>query len=140
GAGRGRATAPRGRDGDDVPGTRRPRARPRRPSRARGARPRLGPRAARSPADGCRGPRARGRRPLIGMRRATAVALTFASGALYGLAFPPVGWWPLAWVALVPFLIALDGSGPGRGVALGAVLGIAVAYGVGTWMPDAVIN
>jgi apolipoprotein N-acyltransferase len=74
------------------------------------------------------------------MRLWVAVALTALSGALYGLAFPPVGWWPLAWVALVPFLVAVGESSAGRGLALGMLLGVAVAAGVGTWMPDAVIN
>jgi apolipoprotein N-acyltransferase len=66
--------------------------------------------------------------------------LTALSGALYGLAFPPVGWGPLAWVALVPFLLAVRASGAGRAVGLGVLLGIAVSVGVGTWMPIAVIN
>lgn len=69
-----------------------------------------------------------------------AVALSALSGALYGLAFPPVGWWPLAWIALVPFLVAVRGSPPRRAAGLGVVLGVTLSYGVGTWMPDAVIN
>ena len=69
-----------------------------------------------------------------------ALALTAVSGALYGLAFPPVGWWPLAWVALVPFLVAVRASRPRRALGLGVVLGITLSYGVGTWMPDAVVN
>src|SRR5262250_1955525 len=74
------------------------------------------------------------------MRLGTAVALTALSGALYGLAFPPVGWWPLAWVALVPFLVAVRSGGVRRGLGLGALLGVVSSYGVGTWMPNAVIN
>jgi hypothetical protein len=63
-----------------------------------------------------------------------ALALTTLSGALYGLAFPPVGWWPLAWVALVPF-----SSRSRRGTAcaragLGIWLGIVASYAVGTWI------
>lgn len=77
---------------------------------------------------------------LTRVRLPGALALTALSGALYGLAFPPVGWWPLAWVALVPFLVALRGSRPRRAIGLGVVLGITLSYGVGTWMPDAVIN
>jgi apolipoprotein N-acyltransferase len=74
------------------------------------------------------------------VRLATAASLTALSGALYGLAFPPVGWWPLAWVALVPFLVAVRESTPRRALGLGLLLGIAVSVGVGTWMPIAVIN
>jgi apolipoprotein N-acyltransferase len=71
---------------------------------------------------------------------AAAIALTAVSGALYGLAFPPVGWWPLAWIALVPFLVAIRDASAGRAIGLGVLLGVAVSCGVGTWMPDAVIN
>jgi apolipoprotein N-acyltransferase len=74
------------------------------------------------------------------MRLGAAVALTTLSGALYGLAFPPVGWWPLAWVALAPFLIAVGRSSARRAIGLGVLLGIVVSCSVGTWMPDAVIN
>ncbi|MBP1690624.1 MAG: hypothetical protein H6Q34_1197, partial [Deltaproteobacteria bacterium] len=37
--------------------------------------------------------------PLSLMRLGSAFALTTLSGVLYALAFPLVGWWPLAWVA-----------------------------------------
>jgi apolipoprotein N-acyltransferase len=74
------------------------------------------------------------------MSLAPALALTILSGGLYGLAFPPIGWWPLGWVALVPFLVAVRRSPPRRALGLGVLLGVAVSYGVGTWMPDAVIN
>jgi len=74
------------------------------------------------------------------MRLARALALTTTSGALYGLAFPLVGWWPLAWVALLPFLVAVGASSARRALGLGAWLGVVASYAVGTWMPDAVIN
>ncbi len=74
------------------------------------------------------------------MRLGSAVALTVLAGALYGLAFPPLGWWPLAWVALVPFLLAIASGGRGRALGLGVVLGVAASYGVGTWMPAAVVS
>jgi len=69
---------------------------------------------------------------------AQRLALTALSGALYALAFPPVHAQALAWIALVPWLVAL------RGATLGARLGLAVlwsfvaGWGVGTWMPGAV--
>jgi apolipoprotein N-acyltransferase len=44
------------------------------------------------------------------------------------LAFPPLAWWPVAFVALVPFLWMLTDVGPGRGFLLGLVFGVA-AYG-----------
>jgi apolipoprotein N-acyltransferase len=69
-----------------------------------------------------------------------ALALTTLSGVFYGLAFPPLGWWPLAWVALVPFLVAIAGADPRRAIGLGLWLGIAASYAVGTWMPAAVVT
>lgn len=81
---------------------------------------------------------------------AAAIARTVVSGALYGLAFPglafprlavaPAGWWPLAWIALVPFLAAVASGGARRAVGLGVLLGVAASYGVGTWMPAAVVS
>lgn len=53
-----------------------------------------------------------------------AAALSALSGLLYFLAFPGVDFWPLAFVALVPFLIALRGQSPRRGAALGWLMGI----------------
>jgi len=38
------------------------------------------------------------------MRTAVSLAVCAASGLLLALAFPRAGWWPLAWVALVPWL------------------------------------
>lgn len=50
-----------------------------------------------------------------------ALPLAFASGGLYFLAFPGVGWWPLGYVALAPMLVAIRR----RRVAAGALLGLA---------------
>ena len=38
------------------------------------------------------------------------ISLTVASAFLLIIAFPQIEWWPLAWVALVPFLIAIEGK------------------------------
>ncbi len=46
------------------------------------------------------------------MRFLLALAATAISGLLYALAFPPISWKPLAWVALAPFFLALRGVGP----------------------------
>lgn len=72
------------------------------------------------------------------MSRGTALACTLLSAAAYGLAFPPLGWHVLAWVALAPFFLALHGASVRRALVLGSVWGIAAAYAVGTWMPVAV--
>jgi len=44
------------------------------------------------------------------------------------LCFPPVGWWPLAWVALVPWLVSVRMSSR-LGTALGSWLGGFVFFG-----------
>ena len=51
--------------------------------------------------------------------------LAVASGLLLALAFPPFESWQLAWVALVPLLIALVGVEPREGMRLGWRAGLA---------------
>ena len=41
------------------------------------------------------------------MRLSAGLAATAVSALLYGLAFPPLEWGPVAFVALAPFLVAL---------------------------------
>lgn len=83
---------------------------------------------------------ARGEEPAVGVTRRGSVALTVLSAVLYALAFPPVRARPLAWVALVPLLIALRDASLRRRAGLGMLWTLAVGYGVGTWMPGAVSN
>ena len=54
-----------------------------------------------------------------------ALLLAAASGALLSTAFPPVGAWPVAFVALAPLLWLLADVGPRRGFVLGLVFGLA---------------
>jgi apolipoprotein N-acyltransferase len=61
------------------------------------------------------------RSPLLGTRAAYAAA--FASGFLYFLAFPGIDIWPLAFIALVPLIVALRGQPTRRATALGWVAG-----------------
>jgi apolipoprotein N-acyltransferase len=50
------------------------------------------------------------------------------------LAFPPVGAWPLAFLAPIPLLLALRAAGPARGFVLGLAYG-AVGFGLGlSWI------
>lgn len=58
----------------------------------------------------------------MAVRRAAAA---LASAGLAFLATPPVGWWPLAFVAFVPLLLAMRGVTPGRAFALGWLAGTA---------------
>jgi apolipoprotein N-acyltransferase len=61
--------------------------------------------------------------------------LTLATALLFGLSFPPVGAAPLAWVALVPFLVALARVPPRRAAALALLLAPAGALGITWWFP-----
>ncbi len=55
--------------------------------------------------------------------------LCVLSGALLALSFPRPGWWPLAWVVLVPWLVALR-LGNGWGAILGSWLGGFTFFGI----------
>jgi apolipoprotein N-acyltransferase len=70
-----------------------------------------------------RGGRSRARAPVL---------LTLVSALLYAAAFPPLGLYPLAWIALAPFLWALGRVGPlaaaGLGLLWSVVLGLGTAY------------
>jgi len=54
-----------------------------------------------------------------------ALLLAAASGALLSTAFPPVGAWPVAFVALAPLLWLLADARPRRGFVLGLAYGLA---------------
>ncbi len=70
--------------------------------------------------------------------RALALLLTATSAVMYALAFPPVRARWLAWVALVPLLVAIRHASLRRRLGLGLLWTLAVGWGVGTWMPGAV--
>lgn len=59
------------------------------------------------------------------------MAAALLSGALLALAFPPFGLWWLAWVAIIPFLRALDGASCRRAALCGYLLGVPYMAGVG---------
>ena len=63
-------------------------------------------------------------RALLGAK--SAFPLAFLSGFLYFVAFPGIDVWPLAFLALVPLIVALRGQRPRRAAALGWVAGVAL--------------
>ena len=63
------------------------------------------------------------------LRHAAGAAL---GGAMLALAFPPFAWWPIAFVALVPLLVAVRRETARRAFVLGLVQGV-VAFGVLLW-------
>src|ERR1043166_4098551 len=62
--------------------------------------------------------------------------LTVLSALLYTLSFPPASLFPLAWVALVPFLLSTSMVHPCCAAVYGVLWGMVVAYGVGWWFPE----
>jgi apolipoprotein N-acyltransferase len=63
-----------------------------------------------------------------------AYPLSFASGLLYWLAFPGVDLWPLAFIALVPLLVALAGQRPKHGFWLGWAAGFGMTVPGFYWL------
>jgi apolipoprotein N-acyltransferase len=72
--------------------------------------------------------------PLLGTRAAYGAA--FLSGFLYFVAFPGVDVWPLAFVALVPLVVALRGQSTRRATALGWVAGFTMTMFGFYWLLD----
>ncbi len=70
----------------------------------------------------------------------TGVLLTVASSVLFGLAFPPTGWKPLAWLALAPFFVALRSGRGLRALLLTWLWCLGSAYCIGDWFPKAVAS
>lgn len=62
------------------------------------------------------------------------VAAALVSAFLLALAFPPADIGPLAWVALVPFLVVLDRPGGKSAVLYGLVAGLGLATFALRWM------
>src|SRR5213592_1074245 len=72
------------------------------------------------------------------MRFLGLLLATLVSAVLYGLSFPPAALRPLAWVALVPLLVALRRAITGVAVCLAWLWTVLAAYAVGDWFPRAV--
>ena len=59
-----------------------------------------------------------------------------ASAGLYAASLPPLGWWPLGWIALTPLIAALARVSPAGGAVLGAAWGVvATTFVVGWFLP-----
>ena len=73
------------------------------------------------------------------MRGLLLLLATLASSVLYGLSFPPAALRSLAWVALVPLLVALRlARSAAAALFLAWVWTVVMAYVVGDWFPRAV--
>lgn len=69
-----------------------------------------------------------------------SVFATALSAGLYALCFPPLDVPGLAALALAPWFVALRGASARRAAGLGALWGIAAAYGVGVWFPGSIAS
>lgn len=70
--------------------------------------------------------------------RGAAVALAVLAGLLEGACFPPLGVWPLAFVALAPLLIAVDGRRAAGRCGLGWLAGtVAASLATTPWLAAA---
>jgi apolipoprotein N-acyltransferase len=63
-----------------------------------------------------------------------SLPISLASGLVLSLAFPPAGVWPVAFVALAPWLWLLDGAGARRGLVLGLAFGLGFYGATLTWI------
>jgi apolipoprotein N-acyltransferase len=62
--------------------------------------------------------------------------LACVGGLLYGSLFPPIALSTLAWVALIPLLIASARSNPLRGATCGLVFALAASVSLCWWLPE----
>ncbi|MCA9393813.1 MAG: apolipoprotein N-acyltransferase [Candidatus Omnitrophica bacterium] len=60
--------------------------------------------------------------------------LCFLTALLITMSFPRLSLWPLAWIALIPFLRALDGKTPAQGFRIGYCCGFLTFYGTLYWI------
>ncbi len=65
------------------------------------------------------------------------MVLTVAAALLCTAAFPSLELWPCAWFCLVPFLVALDGSGLRASCACGVLFGFLHMLGLAWWVSSA---
>jgi apolipoprotein N-acyltransferase len=72
---------------------------------------------------------------LANWRPGRGAALTAAvSGLALACAFPPLDWWPLALVGLVPFILLARRLSPRRALAAGWIGGLALYLGLMYWV------
>jgi apolipoprotein N-acyltransferase len=74
------------------------------------------------------------------LRAAPAVLATGASALLLAASFPPLEIRPLAWIALVPLLVALRGASMKGALWLSLLFGLCLAYATGTWFVGSVVE
>lgn len=68
------------------------------------------------------------------MSRQRRITLAAIAGLLLFAAFPPLDLGFLAWFALIPLLVAVDGESPPRALGLGLIAGGVAYVGIVSWM------
>lgn len=68
------------------------------------------------------------------LRSPAAYACAVTSGLVYFVAFPGVDIWPLAFIAFVPLIVALNGQRPRRGLTLGFACGLSMTLTGFYWL------
>jgi len=68
--------------------------------------------------------------------RVRRVALAVAGGMLYAASLPPIGAWPLAWLALAPLCLGCVGTSLRGGAVVGLAFGLATAVLASPWFPE----
>src|SRR5436190_3188681 len=71
------------------------------------------------------------------MRRLVYVLALTATPVLHGLAFPPANLRVLAWIALVPWFVAMRLANTRWALVLGGVVSLTGTYLVAGWLPRA---
>ena len=68
------------------------------------------------------------------MAKKTDILMASASGILLVLSLPPIDFYPLAWIAIVPLLISLYGKNPKTSFSLGMLTGFIYFLGTVYWV------
>jgi len=76
--------------------------------------------------------------PLATSAGVLPAALTIVSGLVYALSFPPTALRPLAWVALVPLLVALERVRATQAALLGGLWAFVMTFATSSCLPRAV--
>ena len=73
---------------------------------------------------------------MSGRSRVGPALLVLLSALLHALSFPPLGFFPLAWLSLVPFFVGLTRVRPLAGASLGLIWSLGVGLGTAQFLPS----
>jgi apolipoprotein N-acyltransferase len=76
----------------------------------------------------------------VGANSLKSILRVAASASQFDLAFPPVGWVPIAWIALAPLFVAIRRSGFRAALLLTWLWTLGATYAIRDWFPRAVTD